>query len=751
MENQAEHPKKKTSKIGSQIVIVSTYLLCAITILLIGYFWGVISDTSIDENQDQKQISTISHEDHKMSDDMQDDKMTTPDKIMYTCPMHPKIVQDHAGTCPICKMALVEMEDGGGDYDLRSVSLSKTAKHLADIQTTTVIKKLVDVEVSLIGKLDYDETRLKKITARFPGRIDRMFVDYSGIYVKKGDHLVEIYSPDLLTTQQELIQAIKAFNEVPAENESLRSIMETSVKAVREKLRLWDLTPEQIKMIESKGEVSDRMTINSPIRGMVIEKDATEGTYIKTGNPLYTIADLSQLWLVLEAYESDLKWLRYGQNVEFQVKAYPAKTFSGKLVFIDPILNNKTRTVKVRINVKNEKGMLKPGMFVDAKVKVQVGKDAVIASDSLAGKYISPMHPEIIKDQPGICDVCGMDLIPAEEMGIVRTEKVMPAIVIPASAPLLTGKRAIVYVQQENPDKPDEFVYIGKEIILTARAGDYYIVKSGLAENEEVVTYGSFKIDSDLQIKQKPSMMSPEGGGGRTGHEGHGEEMDNSKHTMTEGMKMKSQTNCPVMGGKINKDIFADHKGLRVYFCCPACIDQFKADPEKYLKEMREKGIEPEKIPNVMPDKIAIPEMKLQKPQTKCPVMGGDINRDLYVDYNGQRVYFCCNGCEASFNEDPEKYIKAMVEVGIEIERVHTDQFKVPIKNESTPLISEKAMKAQTKCPVMGGDINKDLYVDYKGLRVYFCCDGCQGTFNSDPEKYLKEMKEAGVEPEKVK
>jgi Cu(I)/Ag(I) efflux system membrane fusion protein len=374
----------------------------------------------------------------------------------------------------------------------------------------------------MVGKVDYDETRLGHITAWVPGRLDRLYVDYTGISVRKGDHLVYLYSPELLTAQEELIQAVRAMEEL--KDSGMRIMRETAqrtVEASKEKLRLWGLTGKQIAEIEKSGEASDHITIYSPMGGVVIDKNVEEGAYVKTGTRLYTIADLSHLWIRLDAYESDLVWLRYGQEVHVETEAYPGEVFKGTIAFIDPVLDLKTRTVKVRVNVPNADGRLKPGMFVRTTVRARVAESGKVMDEALTGKWICPMHPDIIKDHAGSCDICGMPLARTESLGYasVSDDKVDPApLVIPASAPLITGKRAVVYVA--HPDR--EGVFEGREIVLGPRAEDYYLVSDGLKQGERVVVNGNFKIDSALQILAKPSMMSPEGGVVPTGHAHHG-------------------------------------------------------------------------------------------------------------------------------------------------------------------------------------------------------------------------------------
>lgn len=430
----------------------------------------------------------------------------------WYCSMHPNFKRPEPGKCDICHMDLVPAyEDAGEDLGPRQFRTTDSAKALMDIQVSPVERKYVTAKIRMVGKVDYDETRLRNISSRVAGRLDRLYVDYTGTPVRKGDHLVYMYSPEVLTAQEELIQALAALESLKGSDiKIIRETAQATVEAARGKLQLWGLLPEQIKEIEQRGKTSDHITIYAPISGIVIHKDAVEGMYVKTGTRIYTIADFSQVWVKLDAYESDLSWLRFGQEVELTSEADPGEVFQGRISFIDPVLSENTRTVKLRVNVPNPDGKLKPGMFVRAVVRSKVAQGGKVIAPDLAGKWISPMHPEIVKDAPGQCDVCGMDLVRAEDLGLVSddtTESEMP-LVIPVSAALRTGKRAVVYVQLPGTDKP---TFEGREIVLGSRAGDYYIVHSGLAEGELVVTQGNFKIDSALQIQAKPSMMSPQG------------------------------------------------------------------------------------------------------------------------------------------------------------------------------------------------------------------------------------------------
>ena len=429
----------------------------------------------------------------------------------WTCSMHPQIITNKPGKCPICAMDLIPLTiDASAGIGPRELVISEEAAKLMEIQTTSVERKFVEAEIRMVGKIDYDETRVKHITAWVPGRIDRLFVDFTGTTVNKGDHMVYLYSPELLSAQAELLQAVKAVENFKAGSSELirRSVLAT-LEAAREKLRLLGLAKEQIEKIEKTARPVDHITIYAPMGGVVIEKHRTEGTYVNTGTHIYMIADLSHLWVKLDAYESDMMWIRYGQQVEFATEAYPGEVFKGRISFIDPVLNPKTRTVKLRVNVENHDGKLKPEMFVRAVVRAKVAQGGMVMDPEMAGKWICPMHPSVIKTEAGSCDICGMDLVTTESLGYVEVDIPTEApLVIPASAPLITGKRAVVYVQLPNREKP---TYEGREIVLGPRAGDYYIVESGLQEDEIVVTNGNFKIDSALQIQAKPSMMSPQG------------------------------------------------------------------------------------------------------------------------------------------------------------------------------------------------------------------------------------------------
>lgn len=434
------------------------------------------------------------------------------EQILYwTCSMHPQIKLPKQTPCPICFMDLVPVKAGSeDDSDAPRIALSKRARQLARVQTSSVERKILTREIQLVGKIAADETGITHVSSYVPGRLDRLFVNYTGIMVRKGDHLAEIYSPQLLVAQQEYLIALetgKAGKAAPQTRSIVADTGSAMLEAARRKLELWGIPKDEIDQLARTRQPSDHMRLDAPLEGWVLERQGFEGMYVDTGMRIFTLADLRTVWVLLDAYELDVGSIRAGQEAEFETEAFPGDVFKGRISYVDPVLNPSTRTIKVRLVVPNPDLKLKPEMFVRARVKVEVGEDGTNASNSLAGKWICPMHPEIVKDEPGQCDKCGMDLESAESLGYAAAGRPTgPALAVPHTAVLVTGKRAVVYVESEKDGEP---VYEGRTVELGPRAGDYYVVKAGLNEGERVVTRGALMIDSALQIRAKPSMMQP--------------------------------------------------------------------------------------------------------------------------------------------------------------------------------------------------------------------------------------------------
>lgn len=441
------------------------------------------------------QDTTISSESHEIGAEKHQ---------IWTCAMHPFIRIDKPGKCPICGMTLIPLKEENAQTGSAVLQLSPLAVKLSEVEVAPVVRGEALAEVSIVGKIDFNETRNVTISAKFPGRIEKLHLNYVGAPINKGEHIAELFSAELAVLQRELILTKKSLDGNINDNQSMEDRKKTFDAAVS-KAKLWGLTDNQIKDILDRGTISKTMTLYSPVLGIVKEQKVLQNQYFKEGDVLFVISDLSSLWLMLNAYEQDLPFIHYGQKVEFSVEAFPGKKFYGTVAYINPTVDDATRTIQVRVILDNSDGKIKPGMFAHATIFAHMGADGEVLPEDLSGKWICPMHREVISDKPGKCPVCFMPLESAEELGlsIDKSKKEQLPLLIPYTAPLITGKRAVVYVEI----KPGE--YEGREIILGPKVGDHYIVESGLKEGELVVTKGNFKIDSELQILAKPSMMNP--------------------------------------------------------------------------------------------------------------------------------------------------------------------------------------------------------------------------------------------------
>ncbi|RLD57227.1 MAG: efflux RND transporter periplasmic adaptor subunit [Bacteroidetes bacterium] len=403
------------------------------------------------------------------------------EKTIWTCSMHPQIKMDKPGLCPICAMDLIPLENDMGEdiSEPGEVQMSNAAMKLAEVETAIVKKGKPERTVFLLGTVKPDERNISELTARFGGRIEKLFINFTGQNVKKGQKLALIYSPELISAQKELLEALKYKETNPG-----------FYTATRTKLKLWDLTEEQIDNLEGAGETQHYFELLSPISGTITMRHVAMGAYIKEGNPLFEVINLRKVWVMFDAYESDLPWIRAGDEMSFAIQSVPGKTYTGKVKYIDPFINAKTRVAKVRVELNNPNLELKPEMY---------------ASGTLQSKM-----------------------------------KQTDDLLIPRSAVLWTGKRAVVYVRV--PDrKQTSFLY--REIGLGPKAGNFYIVLDGLKEGEEIAVNGVFKIDASAQLAGKPSMMNPDGGKVSTGHNHGGTQMSDEQMKEMDSSAAKSNTN----------------------------------------------------------------------------------------------------------------------------------------------------------------------------------------------------------------
>ncbi len=493
-------------------------LVLIVGALSLGYRMGTGNSTPV--------MGSDSH-DHET-----DQPGSTAEPQMYTCSMHPSVrLPDPNAKCPICRMSLIPVGDTNADVSLTDtqLSMSPAASKLARIETTTVARFSPTAETRLFGKITYDQTSVTRITAYFPGRIERLFINYVGVPVSQGDHVAEVYSPEVLSAFEELRQAKLAVDQLGNSSGIVEQATRDTLIATREKLRLYGLKAAQIQVVEDGSFDSEFLTVFSPRGGVVTHLAIREGDYVQTGDAIATVADLSRLWLDLQAYESQLPALRWGQRVTFTVEARPGRVFEGRISFIEPLIDEHTRTAAVRVAVDNADGSLTPGMFATAVVRTRMTSNGAVLTDDLAGQWVGIMHPTIVKDAPGTCEICGMDLVSAETLGIVGDPSTAETpLVIPRTAVLFTGTRSVVYIEVPDTDRP---TYEARNVTLGPRAGEYYIVRDGLRRGESVVSHGAFRIDSAMQIEAKPSMMMPSGGRSGNPHAGHGGMMENQTQT----------------------------------------------------------------------------------------------------------------------------------------------------------------------------------------------------------------------------
>lgn len=448
---------------------------------------------------------------------------------VWTCSMHPQVRLPAPGKCPICGMDLIPAGDPAPGEKPEAaapvLALSDHALAMAGVETAVAERRALSRELRAVGKIEVNETALATITPRVDGVLEKLFVNITGTEIKAGDHLAEIYSPELLVAQRELLIARQAGGDA--------ALLETA----RTKLRLLGLTAAQIRQLEEERRVSDRITLYSPITGTVIEKMAVEKAAFKAGDPLYRIANLDSVWVYLEIYELDLPWLRHGQKVVLRAEALPGRTFEGRVSFVQPVVTEATRTVRVPVFVANPDRALKPGMFVSAVVQAALGGDGQAAPTGIEGRFTCPMHPQVLRDAAGACAECGMALerIPGAALSAapawrcpmkcegdktyaeagtcpVCKMELTPApaadgklLAVPASAVLDSGTRQLAFVEVSRG------TFAPRELVLGPKAGDWYPVLQGLRAGEKVVVRGNFLLDSQFQISGLPSLLQPGG------------------------------------------------------------------------------------------------------------------------------------------------------------------------------------------------------------------------------------------------
>lgn len=371
---------------------------------------------------------------------------------IYYCPMHPTVVSDKPGSCPICGMALVKRTPqagsgaaGEGGTTLEAISLSPEQRVTANVRTMRVALDTHTGELVTTGRVTFDERRLAQVTAYTAGRIERLFVNFTGDAVHRGAVVGTIYSPDLFATQQEYLLALQNRERMRrAGFDSARSASEDLVESTRRRLMLFGMTAAQVAQLERSAKPIFATNITSPVSGIVTRKLAVEQQYVAQGQPLLEVADLSTVWVEADVYEQQLPSVKVGDRVEITAPAVPGRTFNGKVSFIVPILTGATRTARVRVELPNPGLVLKPDMYANVRM---IGAPA-------------PAH-----------------------------------IMVPASAVIDRGQKKFVWVETA----PN--TYEPREVTTGGMHGEAVVIAAGLNAGDNVVVEGGFLLDSEAQLR----------------------------------------------------------------------------------------------------------------------------------------------------------------------------------------------------------------------------------------------------------
>ncbi len=378
-------------------------------------------------------------------------------QIRYHCPMHPTYISEQPGECPICGMSLVPIEEEGNGMEqmsmvegYASVKVSPEFRQLIGVKTGVVERRPLEKIIRTVGEIDYDERRLAHIHAKVSGWIENLYVDYTGRLVQGGEPLLALYSPELVSTQEEYILALRGQEELVSSTFPDVSLGANALlKATKRRLELWDITEDQIEELERTRKPKTGMVLHSPISGFVLHKEAFEGKYVNPDDELYVIADLSVVWVYADIYEYELPYVKEGQEARVNLSYLPGEEFVGAVDYIYPFMDEKTRTVKVRLVFENPGWKLKPKMFANVNLKVDLGEQ----------------------------------------------------LAIPEGAVLDTGTRQIVFLDRQDG------TFEPREVELGQKVEDYHVILEGLREGDRIVTSANFLIDSESRLRAATQAM----------------------------------------------------------------------------------------------------------------------------------------------------------------------------------------------------------------------------------------------------
>jgi multidrug efflux pump subunit AcrA (membrane-fusion protein) len=584
--------------------------------------------------------------------------------IEFWCPMHPTIVRDKPDKCPICGMPLSKRKKGVGAETeealppgvVSRVQLTPYKVVNAGVQTAEVSYQPLTKEITTVGFVEYDERKLARITARPTGksRIDRLYVNVTGQAVRKGEPLAELYSPDLVTTVQNLLDARRDGNQ-------------DLQRMARDRLQLWGIDDDQIEETLKTGRAVTRMSVRSPISGHVIKKYQVEGEYVEEGARLYDVADLSAVWIEAQVYEDQIAFLKEGLTVTATAKAFPNREFCGKIAFIYPFLDTATRTMRVRFDMHNPENELRRGMYATISVQVPAVRLNELAKDA----------PQELKQR--------------HDQGLV--------LAVPEQAVVDTGRRKIVYRETEQD------TFEGVDVQLGPRCGAFYPVLSGLAAGDRVATAGAFLIDAETRLTAGASSTyfgasaGPQGIDRRSAATARPsltrDEEDRvqgilAKLSPEDRIVVEAQGFCPVLTdnrlGSMGKPVKLLVKGQPVFLCCKGCVNKALADPDKTLTSVGEvkargtAGQPPAVVPTTAPKgsdvragkikaplaKLSPEDRRLAEEQGFCPESDrplGSMGVPIKILVKGMPVFLCCQSCEDDARAQPDQALAKVAEL----------------------------------------------------------------------------------------
>ena len=575
---QVEAPRQsKHSRFGMSVEILKLFLVPA---LIVGSFAAGIALLGLAQRNDWIESASA-------GDDTSAVGATSEEtNVSYICPMMCVPPTNKPGRCPVCAMELVPAAKGSSSGPSSTIQIDPRARRVAGIRTTVATMQMLSREVNSVGEIKYDETQQKTLAAYIDGRIESLKADYTGIEVKEGESLGLLYSPDLYSAQVEYVKTLEFNERSNSSNARVRNSNDRLTKSSRQRLIELGMTEPQIKNLETNRNAQRTLELFAPISGTVIEKMATQGQYIKAGAPIYRLADLSKVWLVLELFPEDAKAIRLGQKVSATTQSLGSESFEGTVEFIEPTVDPKMRTVGVRVAIDNESGFLKPGEFAQATLTIPLATNEGMQQET---------------------------------------------VVIPRNSLLSIGKTSLAYVET----KPGEFQL--RKIKTGQTVNGMVAVFEGIAAGENVVSKSTFLLDAQMQLQGNPSLIDPDKAVADDEAqltEAEKEEIRTALEPLSDADRalVEAQVICPVtevrlgsmgMGTPIKLEV----EGRTVFICCEGCRDGMLDNPEKYFKVLDDyqSGI-PKTNDGTMPDPASpdngygeLPQMQL--PQMDLPKM----------------------------------------------------------------------------------------------------------------------------------